>query len=119
MGLLDGGIAAIFGAAFGGLYLDGTLHRGTGSPIYASGGVITGYGGGGDVAVKVQVDAATDAMRRAEGFAEGDVRIIILAQGIGPVTSDHRITIGATTYSLQAAELDAAASHWICRGRRV
>ncbi|QDC37098.1 PepSY domain-containing protein [Sphingobium fuliginis] len=118
MGLLDGGLASIFNAAFSGLYLDASLHTGTGTPIYGPGGVITGYSGG-DRAVKVQVDAATDAMRRGDGYAEGDVRIIILAQGIGAVTSDHRLTVGAVTYSLQSAELDAAASHWICRGRRI
>jgi hypothetical protein len=118
MGLLDGGIAAIFGAAFSGIYLDATLHTGTGAPVYGAGGVITGYAGG-DKAVKVQVDAATDAMRRGDGYAEGDVRLIILAQGIGSVTSDHRLTVGAVAYSLQSTELDAAASHWICRGRRI
>lgn len=118
MGLLDGGIASIFNAAFSSIYLDGTLHTGTGTPIYGPGGIITGYAGG-DKAVKVQVDAATDAMRRGDGYAEGDVRIIMLAQGIAAVTSDHRVTVGPVTYSLQSAELDAAASHWICRGRRI
>lgn len=119
MGLLDGGIAAVFSAALSGLYLDGTLHTGTGDPIYDDAGNITGYTGAGDVAVKAQVDSATEAMRQAEGFAEGDARIIILAHGIGTVTSDHTITVRSAEWRLLSAELDAAASHWVCRARKV
>lgn len=117
MGLLDGGIAAVFSAAFSGLYLDATLHAGTGEPIYddMTGGII-GYSEG-DVPCRAQVDSATDAMRRADGFAEGDARILVLAQGLPTVTSDHELTVRGTKYRLLSAELDPAASHWICRGR--
>lgn len=118
MGLLDGGVTAIFGAAFGGFYLDATLHAGTGEPIYDAGGNIIGYTGG-DTACKAQVDAATDAMRRADGYAEGDSRIIVLAQGIGTVDSDNEITVREKRWRLLSAELDAAASHWVCRARAV
>ena len=117
MGLLSGGIASIFGSVFGALYLDAVLHAGTGEPIYGPGGTITGYEGG-DTPCKAQVDAATDAMRRSDGFAEGDVRLIILAQGIPEVTSDHEATVAGIRYKLQSAERDPALSHWICRGRR-
>lgn len=118
MGLLDGGIAAVFSAALSGLYLDATLHRGTGDPIYDDDGNITGYLDTGDVAIKCQVDVATEAMRRAEGFAEGDARALILAQGIGEVTSDHQITVRGQLWHILSAELDAAASHWTCRARK-
>lgn len=119
MGLLDGGIEAIFGAAFGGLYLDGTLHAGTGAPIYDAQRRITGYTDPGDVACKVQVDSASEAMRRTEGFAEGDVRLIILSTGLSAdITSDHEVTARSVRYRLLSADRDAAASHWICRGRR-
>jgi len=117
MGLLDGGIAAIFNATFSTFYLDGTLHAGTGEPQYGPGGAIIGYDGG-EWPIKVQIDAATDAMRRADGFAEGDCRMIILAMGVPEVTSDHSVTVGAITYLLQSAERDPALSHWFCRGRR-
>ncbi|WP_159975874.1 MULTISPECIES: hypothetical protein [unclassified Novosphingobium] len=117
MGLLDGGLASIFNAAFSGIYLPATLHAGTGEPIYGPGGTITGYEGG-DTPCKAQVDAATDAMRRADGFAEGDCRVIVLAVGVGEITSDHEISVKGVRYRLMAAELDAAASHWVCRGRR-
>lgn len=118
MGLLDGGIEAIFGAAFGGLYLSATLHAGTGEPIYDDDGNVIGFEGG-DTACKAQVDAATDAMRRADGYAEGDARIIVLAQGIGTVDSDNEITVRGKRWRLLSAELDAAASHWVCRARAV
>lgn len=119
MSLLDGGISRIFSAAFRGLLLDATLHSGTGEPIYDETGNIIGYTGAGDVAAKAQVDAATDAMRRADGFAEGDCRIIVLAQGLPKITSDHEITVREKRWRLLSAELDAAASHWICRARAV
>lgn len=117
MGLLNGGIAAVFSAAFSGIYLDGTLHAGTGDPIY-EGSKIVGYAGG-DTPIKVQTDAAGDAVKRDQGFAEGDVALIILAQGVPPVTSDHAVTDGyGDRYSIERAERDAAASHWVCRGRK-
>ncbi|RIV79573.1 hypothetical protein [Pelagerythrobacter aerophilus] len=119
MGLLDGGVTAIFGAAFGGFYLDATLHAGTGEPIYDPvTGAVIGYTGG-DTACKAQVDAATDAMRRADGYAEGDARIIVLAQGLPAITSDNEITVREKRWRLLSAELDAAASHWVCRARAV
>lgn len=117
MGLLDGDIAALFGTAFSGLYLDATLHTGTGDPTYDAGGNVTGYSGG-DTAIKAQVDVATEAMHRFEGYAEGDARIIVLAQGIGTITTDHQITVRGQLWHILFAELDAAASHWICRARK-
>lgn len=117
VGLLDGQIAAVFSAALSGLYLDGTLHAGTGSPVYDASGNITGYTGGGDVAIKVQVDSATDAMRRADGYAEGDCRVIVLARGVSAITSDMELTARAKRWRILSAELDAAASHWTLRAR--
>lgn len=147
MGLLDGGIAQIFNSVFSSIYLDATLHAGTGQPIYADGGRIVGYIGGGDQSVKAQIDAATEAMRQAEGFAQGDVRLIILTTYGRPVqlvdvphsddatlsdgseyaqasygnvvqmTSDHEVTVQGVRYSIQSVERDPAFSHWVCRGR--
>lgn len=147
MGLLSGGIARIFNATFSALYLDGVLHAGTGEPIYAGGGEIVGYAGGGDQPIKVQIDSATEAMRQADGFAQGDVRLLILTtygQAVAPVevphsddaklsdgsgysqapygsvvtvTSDHEVTIEGMRYSIQSVERDPALSHWVCRGR--
>jgi len=119
MGLLSGGIASIFSAALSGLYLDGLLHRDGTGPIYDLEGNITGYDGGADIPIKVQRDACNYAMRQSEGYADGDVMLIVLAAGLtGPITTDHQITDGdGKRWMVASAELDAANSHWICRGR--
>lgn len=120
MGILDGGIAAVFGAALSGLYLDGTLHAGTGEPVYDDDSNITGYEGG-ESACKVQTDRTGDAFRSSVGFAPGDVTLIVLAHGLGTrITSDHELTDGyGDRYSIQEADYDAARSHVVCRGRPV
>lgn len=118
MGLLDGGISAIFGSVFGALYLDGELMQSGLDPIYDDAGNIIGYGGGDPVPIKCQVDGATWAMQQAAGYVDGDVRLIILRAGLSvEVTTDHRVEVGGKTWLVQSVETDAAASHWICRGR--
>lgn len=118
MGLLDGGIEAIFGAAFSAFYLDGTLHRDGTDPIYDSEGNITGYAGGADLPCKAQVDGVTYAMRQSEGYAEGDVRIIILSSGLSvELTTDFQVAISGKRWMVASVERDAANSHWVCRGR--
>ncbi|QVM82998.1 hypothetical protein [Novosphingobium decolorationis] len=117
MGLLGGDLALVLHTAFSGLFLDGTLHGGTGDPIYGPGGTIIGYEGG-DTPVKVQTDSASDQMRAGAGFSEGDVRLLVLAKGVPSITSDHQITDGnGDLYSIQSAEQDAARSHYVIRGR--
>ena len=120
MGLLDGGIASIFGAALGGLYPDGLLHRDGTGPIYDDEGNIIGYDGGGDVPIKVQRDACTYAMRQAEGYADGDVALIILAAGLAVApTTDSQVTDGdGARWMVASVERDAAGSHFMCRGRK-
>jgi hypothetical protein len=119
MGLLDGGIAAAFGSALSGLYPDGLLHREGTGPIYDDEGAIIGYDGGSDIPIKVQRDACSYSMRQAEGYSEGDVALIILAGGLAvQATTDMQVTDGTgKRWMIQSADLDAAASHWICRGR--
>jgi len=70
----------------------------------------------------VQVDEVTSAMRRAEGYAEGDVRLLVLAGSLsGSLTPDARVRVTSGPhvglYSIRSATLDVAASHWDCRGR--
>lgn len=118
MGLLDGGIEAIFGAAFSGLYLPATLHRDGTEPVYDGSGNITGYSDAADISCRAQVDGATYAMRQAEGYAEGDMRIIVLSSGLTvDITTDFQITVSGKRWSIASAERDAANSHWILRGR--
>lgn len=118
MGLLDGQIAELFANAFGGLYLDGTLHAGTGEPVYAANGDLTGYTDGGDTAIKVQTDRVSEQVKASDGYASGDVALIVLAHGKPTITTDHEITDGyGTKYRVMDVDMDAARSHWILRGR--
>lgn len=121
MSILDGGIAALFGAAFGGLYLDGVLHAGTGDPIYDDQGNITGYTDGGDIPIKVQTDRTSDTLKASDGYAVGDVSLIILSNGLTvAIHTDSEITDGyGDRYRVQDVDQDAARSHWICRGRPI
>ncbi len=70
----------------------------------------------------VQLDEATSEMRRAEGYAEGDVRLLVLSGSLsGALSPDMRVRISdgphVGFYSIRSAILDVAASHWDCRGR--
>lgn len=122
MGLLDGGIRDLFFNAFKGLYLDGLLHAGTAQPIYDTNGDITGYTDGGNVPIKVQTDRTGEQVKASEGYAQGDVTLIILARNeAGPVTinTDQTVTDGyGDTYRIKDADQDAARSHWVCLGGR-
>lgn len=119
MSLLNGGISAIFGAALSGLYLDGTLHRSGTNPVYDQSGNIVGYSGDGDLTIKVQRDACSWSMKQSPGYVDGDVMLIVLAHGLAEaITTDMEISDGAgKRWMVQSADLDAASSHWICRGR--
>lgn len=114
MGLLDGGVAAIFAQAFSGFYLDATLHR-AGEITYTN-GVITGNGST-DIPAKAQIDAATYAMVNSDGYVDGDMRILILNPGV-PVTTDDEITVAGTRWKIQSVTQDPAIAYYECRGRR-
>lgn len=116
MGLLDGGISAIFGAAFGGIYLAGTLHRaGTGED--ADGRVTTTFD---DVPMRYQPDAISDIARATAGIPTTDVRVLILADGLGgkPKAEDE-MTIAAGRFRISTSEADPATSHFKTRGSPV
>jgi len=117
MGLLDGGIAAAFAGVFGAVYLDGLLYRPNEFSDDGKGG---GSGSGFAAAepIKLQVDAATQAMRAAEGFVEGDVRILVLAHGVAAIDTDCEITAGGTRYLIGSVATDPAGSYYELRGRR-
>lgn len=112
MGLLDGGIAALFGDVFGSLYLSAVLERVVKSP--------DGEGGATTVTTtqpcKVQQDRVTDAMRADGGYTENDVRFLILQAGIiGPLDSDCRLVFEGVRYLLASPEQDPTRSYWACR----
>ena len=118
-GLLDGGIQAVFGAAFSGIYLDGELLH--------SQKVDDGQGGWTEshtsTPVKLQQEQVTQAMREAAGYSDKDIALIVLQDGIetGPTTADRiKIVSGplaGTTWNVAGPiTADPGSSHWLVRG---
>lgn len=118
--LLSGGLARTFAAAFGGLYLPGRIHR-YASPVFDDGGSIVPAAPV-TTDCRVQVDAVTEAMRRAEGYTEADCRILILAAGLGELTTDDRVEVLAGPHAglwlIASVDRDPAGAVFDCRGRR-
>ena len=112
MALLSGGIASVFGRAFGAIYLDGQLIRRT----------LTDNGAGGmteseqaPVAIKYQVDKLTETQRSAPDFRATDIRVIVLFNGT--VIDDACVLVikGQRYRVAPGFALDAAESHYDIR----
>jgi hypothetical protein len=117
MGLLDGQIAEAFAGVFGGLYLDATLYR---PNAFADDGAGGGAGGGFDAgsAIKVQIDQATQAMRLADGFADTDQRMLVLAHGEAAISTDCEIASGSNRWMVESVSTDPCGSYYELRIRR-
>jgi hypothetical protein len=118
MGFLDGGGAALFASVLGSVYLDASLYRPTGA------GGDDGAGGGEDPtlgtaeAVKVQMEAATDAMREAEGYESTDVRFLMLADGVTKPDSDCELELGGIRYGIRLpVGRDPCGAYWDIHAR--
>lgn len=114
-------IATLVGEAVGGPYHDGLLLY-DGEPVYDDGGSIITPGVPSQVAVRVQVDRVTEAMRQAEGFLERDVRLLIL----GPVslTTEPNVSVSAgpfagQSFTIQTVGRDPLGFGWECRARQI
>lgn len=116
MSLLNGDLAAAFAGVFGGVYLDGQLYRAREFADDGKGGGSDG-GFGPAEAVKVQIDAATHAMRTSEGFVEGDVRLLMLAHGVAAPDTDAEVGAGGKRYMIESVATDPAGSYYELRGR--
>lgn len=118
MGLLDGGMAAIFGAAFGGVYLPGTLHRmkmgedDDGRQVRLPDGAPT--------PMRYQRETLSDQARAAAGIPAHDVKLLILAHGLGAKpTGEDEFTIPEGRFRIASCETDPASTHFIVRGSPV
>jgi hypothetical protein len=116
------GIAVAFSRAGLGAFYDSEA-RWPGVPVTDAGGSIVSPGVPVAFPCSAQVDVVTEAMRSEAGFRDKDVRLIVLAAGIGrQLDTDAVIDVqagpSAGTYSVQSASLDPVGSHWDCRGRR-
>ena len=115
MALLDGGLARLFGAALGGVYLPATLHRAT--RARARGGSTSESVV--DVPCRAQIEHADEAMRPRAGATAREVRILVLATSLsGAITSDDRITVGGQLYVIAGVERDPAGALFDLRGQR-
>lgn len=114
-GLLDGGIASIFGKVFAGLYLPATLRRQVRTETEdGSVTVETELH-----ACRAQLDAVTEAMRQAPGYVDSDQRILILSDTLDVVpTTDDAITVGGREWGIASVASDPARSYWELRGTR-
>lgn len=116
MGLLDGGLQAVFAGAFGPLFLDGTLHVATTTPD-GEGGVTRTFE---NKPVKGMVDSYSDAYRAAAGIPETDVRLIVLQHGVGAAPdTDSEITLRGARYRIMTVGQDPAQAAWTIQGRPV
>lgn len=116
-GLLDGGMAAAFAAVFGGVYLEGQIYRAAEFTDDGKGGG-TGAGFGPAEPVKVQVDQASYAMQGADGYVDGDVRILMLAHGVAAPDTDAEIAAGGVRYMIESVGTDSCGSYYELRGRK-
>lgn len=94
-----------------------------GTPTLDSGGSITAAGTPVNVDCKVQVDTATDSMRRDAAFVEGDVRLLVLGYGLAQdIDTNCRIDVQGGPYqgvwAVQSVTRDPAGIGFECRGRK-
>lgn len=116
-------LATGFSEAFGGPYIDATASW-PGTPVYDDGGSIVTPGTPVNLPCKVQFDAATTAMRQAEGFQQTDVRILVLGASLAAtLTTEASIVVAdgprAGTWSLLSVERDPVGIGWECAGRLI
>lgn len=113
------GVAAAVSAACGGPYHAARVVT-VSAPVMVGGSIVT-PGVATERACMCQVDVATEAMRQAEGFTQGDVRLLIVSLA-GGLDTDAMVEVdagpGAGTYSVQAVSRDAMGAYWEARGRR-
>lgn len=113
MGLLDGGLQRIFGAAFAPLYLAGTLHR-IGKD--ADGQIVRPVTWA-DVPIRGQQDDYSDSLRAEGKVPDGAVRLIVLQAGItAEPTTDDEITLAGKRWRISNIGRDPAAAAWTMMG---
>ncbi|MBI1682383.1 hypothetical protein [Caulobacter hibisci] len=117
MGLLDGSLQAVFGAAFAPLYLPGTLHRQTRTDADDGDVTVTWA----DSPIRYQPDKVTEAMRSADGYTERDAAFLILQAGVPIFNTDAELTAKQAPaeperrWAVKSCESDPAGTHWVVR----
>lgn len=94
-----------------------------GEPVLDDGGSIVTPGVPVIRPCTVQIDSATEAMRQTDGFADGDVRFLILASSFaGGLDTDAEVRVATGPFAgrwlVAALERDPAGVGYVGRGRR-
>lgn len=106
---------------FGGPYFPGSIVTRLPAVEDAGGAIIT-PGAVDRRACMVQVDAVTEAMRLSSGYADKDMRILVLVAGVtGVIDTDNTIDVlkgpSAGSWQIASVARDPMNSYWECRGR--
>ncbi len=105
MSLLDGDLAALFGAAFAPLYRDATLAK-LAPADDGAGGFTTAPT---VHAAKAIVESVSDAARAASGIPASAVTLSVLRAGLGATLDlDDEVTVGGATYRVIRVGTDPA-----------
>lgn len=115
-------IAQGISAMFGGPYVAAKVIDQT-EQVFDDGGSITDPGAVAERDCMAQVDLATEAMRQADGYAEGDARFLILSATLsGALGTDATVEVLAGplagSWLVSAIERDPMGVYWQGRGRR-
>ena len=115
MTLLNGQLSAIFNAAFEGIYLPATLHKGTIAYDEAGNPTSTGT----DYPCRAMIDDMSEVARGQAGYTEKERRIMVLADSLDvePTTSDE-ITVKGERYAVMDVNSDPAESYYSMRCQR-
>lgn len=95
-------------------YRDGVLSHTSRTDDGAGGGTVITT----DELCRVQVDDYNSFIRSQNGYADTDVRLLILNNGIAPVADNDRVTVLGKTYSMIGVRQDPARSYFEARGVR-
>ena len=113
MVLLNGGLRAVFGAAFGGLFNDGVLHKARLTDDGAGGFTAQGT----DSPAKILVESLSEQARAAGGLPRDAVILTVLRAGLpADITLDDSLTVNGATYRVIAVGVDAAGASFSVTG---
>lgn len=118
MGLLDGGLQQMFGAAFGTLLLEGRHYQN--SQTFAANGDVS------EVVIKTQsvkgYREITNDRMRALGYSDRDARLLILqtyqSRAITAPKRDDIVLMDGLRWVCGDIDEDAAHTHWIIKATR-
>ncbi len=110
----DGTLAAIFYGPMSAIYPDGVLT--IVQMVDTGGGDFTATPT--QTPIKVQRDVCTHEQRQAEGYTDGDVRLIVLQPNVpAGISTDSFITTQGKDWFIYNIEQDPASAYWYCAGR--